>query len=96
MTVHNKSTKPLPMINISGLFTNFGSAYGRMVETYIDGTWWTVGDYLENVGKGTKRLLVNAYPFLYGGSSSSVFKGSSPKAAGFAKPTKDIEQRFRD
>ncbi len=84
------------MSKISGIFTNWGEAYGRLVETYIDGTWWTVGDYLENVGKGTKRLLVNAYPFLYGGTSSSVFKGSSPKDGGFAKPTKDVEQRFKD
>ena len=84
------------MSKISGIFTNWGGAYGRLVETYIDGTWWSVGDYLENVGKGTKRLLVNAYPFIYGGTSSSAFKGSSPKAAGFAKPTKDIEQRFKD
>jgi chlorosome envelope protein E len=84
------------MSSIKGVFTNWGEAYGRLVETYIDGTWWTVGDYLENVGKGTKRLLVNAYPFIYGGSSSSVFKGSSPKKAGFATATKDIEPRFKD
>jgi len=55
-----------------------------------------VGDYLENVGKGTKRLLVNAYPFLYGGTASSVFKGSSPKSGGIARPSKDVEQRFND
>jgi chlorosome envelope protein E len=84
------------MSKISGLFTNFGAAYGRLVEVYVDGTWWTVGDYLENVGKGTKRLLVNAYPFLYGGSSLSGLRGSSPEATGYAKPGKDIEKRFKD
>jgi chlorosome envelope protein E len=86
------------MSNISGVSTNWGEAYGRFVEVFIDGHWWVVGDSLENIGKTTKRLLVNAYPFLYGGSgsSSSVFRGSSPKAAGYAKPTKDVEQRFKD
>jgi chlorosome envelope protein E len=85
------------MSKISGIFTNWGEAYGRFVEVFIDGHWWVVGDSLENIGKTTKRLLVNAYPFLYGGaSSSSVFKGSSPKVSGYAKPTKEVEQRFKD
>ncbi|MGB7509694.1 MAG: bacteriochlorophyll c-binding family protein [Pelodictyon phaeoclathratiforme] len=85
------------MSKLSGVFTNGAECYGRFVEVFIDGHWWVVGDALENIGKTTKRLLVNAYPFIYGGGgSSSVFKGSSPKAAGYAKPTKDIEQRFRD
>jgi chlorosome envelope protein E len=85
------------MSNISGAFTNGAETYGRFLEVFIDGHWWVVGDALENVGKTTKRLLVNAYPFIYGGaSSSSPFKGSSPKACGYAKPTKDIEQRFKD
>ena len=84
------------MSNLSGIFTDWGTAYGRFVEVFIDGHWWVVGDSLENIGKTTKRLLVNAYPFIYGGSSSSPFRGSSPKASGFAKPTKDIEKRFED
>ena len=85
------------MSKLSGVFTNGAECYGRFVEVFIDGHWWVVGDALENIGKTTKRLLVNAYPFIYGGAgSSSVFKGSSPKAAGYAKPTKYIEQRFRD
>ncbi len=85
------------MVNINGVFTNWGRAYGRFVEVFIDGHWWVMGDYMENVGKSTKRLLKNAYPFIYGSSSSSsVFRGSSPKASGYAKPTKDIERRFKD
>lgn len=83
------------MRKISGIFTGWGEAYGRLVEVFVDGTWWTVGDYLENVGKGTKRLLKNAYPFIYG-STSSVFKGSSPKVSGYAKPTKEVASRFKD
>jgi len=84
------------MSKISGVFTSWGEAYGRLVEVFVDGTWWTVGDYLENVGKGTKRLLVNAYPFIYSRLSSSVFKGSSPKVGGYAQPTKEIVKRFKD
>lgn len=84
------------MSKISGVFTDWGSAYGRCVEVLVDGHWWVVGDALENVGKTTKRLLVNAYPFIYGGSASSGLRGSSPDAAGYAKPCKDIEQRFKD
>ena len=84
------------MSNISGVFTNWGEAYGRFAEVFIDGHWWVVGDSLENIGKTTKRLLVNSYPFLYGGSASSGLRGSSPEASGYAKPGKDIEQRFKD
>ncbi len=84
------------MSKISGVFTNWGEAYGRFVEVFIDGHWWVMGDYMENVGKTTKRLLKNAYPFIYGGTSSSVFRGSSPKVGGYAKPSKDIERRFKD
>ena len=85
------------MANLSGVFTNWGRAYGRCVEILVDGHWWVVGDSLENIGKTTKRLLVKAYPFIYcGGSSLSSFRGSSPKKAGYAKPTKDIEKRFKD
>ena len=40
------------MSKISGIFTNWGEAYGRLVETYIDGTWWTVGDYLDKALAG--------------------------------------------
>jgi chlorosome envelope protein E len=85
------------MSNISGIFTNWGKAYGRFVEVFIDGHWWVVGDSLENIGKTTKRLLINAYPFIYGGAGSSFgLRGSSPKKAGFAKPCKEIEKRFKD
>jgi chlorosome envelope protein E len=85
------------MSNISGVFTGGAEAYGKFLEVFIDGHWWVVGDALENVGKTTKRLLNNAYPFLYGGSSSSSgLRGSSPEVAGYAKPGKDIERRFQD
>ncbi len=84
------------MSNTSGAFTNWGEAYGRFVEVFIDGHWWVVGDALENVGKTTKRLLNNAYPFLYGGSATSGLRGSSPEVSGYAKPDKDIERRFKD
>ncbi|NTV17418.1 MAG: hypothetical protein HGB09_08250 [Chlorobiaceae bacterium] len=40
------------MSKISGVFTRWGVAYGRSEKVFVDGTWWTVGDYLENVGKG--------------------------------------------
>lgn len=83
------------MSNISGVFTNGAETYGRFLEVFIDGHWWVVGDCLENVGKCTKRLGANAYPQLYGGSSSGL-RGSSPEKAGYAKPTKAIEQRFKD
>ena len=85
------------MANLSGVFTNWGRAYGRCVEVLVDGHWWVMGDAMENIGKTTKRLLINAYPFIYGGnSSSSVFRGSSPKKSGYARPTKGIEKRFKD
>lgn len=78
---------------MSGAFTNGAEAYGRLLEVFIDGHWWVVGDYLENVGKCTKRLGANAYPQLYGGSG---LRGSSPEVSGMAVPSKEIEQRFRD
>ncbi|MEI7708447.1 MAG: bacteriochlorophyll c-binding family protein [Chlorobium sp.] len=84
------------MSNISGVFTGGAEAYGRLLEVFIDGHWWVVGDALENVGKTTKRLLVNAYPFINGGSGSSGLRGSSPEVSGYAKPCKDIEKRFND
>jgi len=83
------------MADLSGVFTNGAAAYGRLLEVFIDGHWWVVGDALENIGKTTKRLGANAYPHLYGGTSSA-FRGSSPKASGYASPTKEVEQRFRD
>ena len=79
----------------AGVFTNGAQAYGRLLEVFIDGHWWVVGDYLENVGKCTKRLGANAYPQLYGGAVSGL-RGTSPKASGYAKPSKDIEKRFKD
>ena len=84
------------MSNTSGAFTEWGEAYGRFVEVFVDGHWWVVGDALENVGKTTKRLLNNAYPFLYGGSTSSGLRGSSPELSGYAKHDKDIERSFED
>jgi len=83
------------MANISGAFTNGAAAYGKLLEVFIDGHWWVVGDALENVGKTTKRLGANAYPHLYGGASSGL-RGASPKTAGYAKPSKEVEQRFKD
>ena len=68
-----KPEKQVAMSNISGVFTNGAETYGRFLEVFIDGHWWVVGDALENVGKTTKRLLVNAYPFIYGGASSIIF-----------------------
>lgn len=79
----------------AGVFVNGAQAYGRLLEVFIDGHWWVVGDYLENVGKCTKRLGANAYPQLYGGSVSGL-RGNSPKASGYAKPSKDVEKRFKD
>ena len=79
-------------MNISGAFVNGAEAYGRLLEVFIDGHWWVVGDYLENVGKCTKRLGANAYPHLYGASG---LRGGSPAVSGPAMPTKDIESRFR-
>ena len=77
----------------SGAFTQGAEAYGRFLEVFIDGHWWVVGDYLENVGKCTKRLGANAYPQLYGGNS---LRGSSPQVSGKAVPSKDIARRFND
>ncbi|WP_040433621.1 bacteriochlorophyll c-binding family protein [Chlorobium ferrooxidans] len=83
------------MNKTEGAFVQGAEAYGRLVEVFVDGTWWIVGDYLENVGKCTKRLGANAYPYLYGGSSlSSSFRGSSPVKAGYAKPSKEVQRRF--
>ena len=84
------------MSKLSGVFTGGAEAYGKFLEVFIDGHWWVVGDALDNVGKTTKRLLVNAYPFIYGGSSSTGLRGSSPEVSGYAKPCKDIEKRFKD
>lgn len=83
------------MNRLSGVFTSGAAAYGRFLEVFIDGHWWVVGDYLENVGKCTKRLGANAYPHLYGGSSAGLM-GSSPKVSGYAEPTKPVESRFKD
>ncbi len=83
------------MNRMQGAFVQGAEAYGRFLEVFIDGHWWVVGDYLENVGKCTKRLGANAYPHLYGGSSmGSSLRGSSPAVSGFAKPSKDVRQRF--
>jgi chlorosome envelope protein E len=83
------------MNKAQGAFVKGAEAYGRLLEVFIDGHWWVVGDYLENVGKCTKRLGANAYPQLYGGSSMSTgFRGSSPVKSGYAKPTKEIQKRF--
>ncbi|NTU59049.1 MAG: chlorosome protein E [Chlorobiaceae bacterium] len=83
------------MNNMQGAFVQGATAYGRLLEVFIDGHWWVVGDYLENVGKCTKRLGANAYPHLYGGSTMSKnFRGSSPKVSGYASPSKEIQSRF--
>jgi chlorosome envelope protein E len=83
--------------NIQGAFVQGAEAYGRLLEVFIDGHWWVVGDYLENVGKCTKRLGANAYPHLYGGSSmSSGFRGGSPEISGYATPSKEMDRRFPD
>ncbi|ABL64274.1 bacteriochlorophyll c-binding family protein [Chlorobium phaeobacteroides] len=82
------------MSKISGAFTQWAEAYGRFVEIFTDGHWWVTGDCMENVGKTTKRLLRNAYPYIYGGGSSVDIKGSSPDKGGYATPTKEIKRRF--
>ncbi|MBM3163712.1 MAG: chlorosome protein E [Chlorobi bacterium] len=79
------------MSKISGAFTQWAEAYGRFVEIFTDGHWWVTGDCMENVGKTTKRLLQNAYPYIYGG-----IKGSSPDSEGYARPTKETARRFND
>lgn len=83
------------MKNMQGAFVQGAEAYGRFLEVFIDGHWWVVGDYLENVGKCTKRLGANAYPQLYGGAPmTGGFRGSSPDVSGYATPTKEITKRF--
>ena len=78
----------------SGAFVNGAEAYGRFLEVFIDGHWWVVGDALENIGKTTKRLGANAYPYLYGGSAGGSLRGNSPKVSGYAAPSKEIKSRF--
>ena len=80
------------MNKFNGAFVQGAEAYGRFLEVFIDGHWWVVGDYLENVGKCTKRLGANAYPHLYGGNTG--FRGSSPDVSGYATPTKEISKRY--
>ncbi len=80
----------------SGAFVNGAETYGRFLEVFIDGHWWVVGDALENIGKTTKRLGANAYPYLYGGGASAGLKGSSPEVSGYARPEKPIDRRFKD
>ncbi len=82
------------MNNMKGAFVNGAEAYGRLLEVFIDGHWWVVGDYLENVGKCTKRLGANAYPQLYGGTASGMLRGGSPEVSGFASPSKEVRSRF--
>lgn len=80
---------------MNGAFVQGAEAYGRLLEVFIDGHWWVVGDYLENVGKCTKRLGANAYPHLYGGTvPGGKFSGSSPEISGYAVPSKDVHRRF--
>lgn len=81
------------MNTMQGAFVQGAEAYGRFLEVFIDGHWWVVGDYLENVGKCTKRLGANAYPHLYGRGS---MRGNSPKISGYATPSKEIKNRFAD
>jgi chlorosome envelope protein E len=81
----------------TGAFVQGAEAYGRLLEVFIDGHWWVVGDALENIGKTTKRLGANAYPYLYGGSGAGMgLRGSSPEASGYARPGKDVVSRFND
>jgi chlorosome envelope protein E len=83
------------MKDINGAFVRGAEAYGRFLEVFIDGHWWVVGDYLENVGKCTKRLGANAYPHLYGNSQGAgLFRGSSPTVSGYATPSKETGSRF--
>ena len=89
--------RSIEMNNPSGAFVQGAEAYGRFLEVFIDGHWWVVGDALENIGKTTKRLGANAYPHLYGGAGAgSSLRGASPEASGYARPSKDIESRFKD
>ncbi|NTV25821.1 MAG: chlorosome protein E [Chlorobiaceae bacterium] len=83
------------MKDFNGAFVQGAEAYGRFLEVFIDGHWWVVGDYLENVGKCTKRLGANAYPQLYNNAQGSgAYRGSSPSVSGYATPTKEIGRRF--
>ncbi|NTV03057.1 MAG: chlorosome protein E [Chlorobiaceae bacterium] len=82
------------MNSMNGAFVQGAEAYGRLLEVFIDGHWWVVGDYLENVGKCTKRLGANAYPYLYGGEMTGRLRGSSPDVSGYASPSKEIVHRF--
>lgn len=83
------------MKDFNGAFVRGAEAYGRFLEVFIDGHWWVVGDYLENVGKCTKRLGANAYPHLYGRSQGTgVVRGSSPEVSGYARPSKETGRRF--
>jgi len=85
------------MSNNSGAFVQGAEAYGRFLEVFIDGHWWVMADSLENIGKTTKRLGANAYPHLYGGGGAAGgLRGASPEASGYARPSKDIESRFKD
>lgn len=81
----------------SGAFVQGAESYGRLLEVFIDGHWWVVGDYLENVGKCTKRLGANAYPYLYRGNPGiGRLRGDSPRISGYAVPSKEILSRFSD
>jgi chlorosome envelope protein E len=83
------------MKEINGAYVRGAEAYGRFLEVFIDGHWWVVGDYLENVGKCTKRLDANAYPHLYSNTrESGILRGSSPAVSGYAFPSKTIDSRF--
>jgi len=50
------------MDKFAGAFTQWAVAFGRFTEIFTDGHWWTMGDYMENVGKTTKRLLKKCIP----------------------------------
>ncbi|RXK84327.1 chlorosome protein E [Chlorobaculum sp. 24CR] len=83
------------MADINGAFVRGAEAYGRLPEVFIDGHWWVVGDYLENVGKCTKRLGANAYPYLYGNApAGGIFRGGSPAVSGYARPSKETGRKF--
>ncbi|MBC8524087.1 MAG: bacteriochlorophyll c-binding family protein [Chlorobium phaeobacteroides] len=84
------------MSNNSGTFTDWAVAYGKIVEIFTDGHWWVMADYMEGVGKSSKRLLKNAYPYIKEGTTSAGLQGSSPETSGYARPTKAVEQRFKD
>ncbi|NTU92836.1 MAG: chlorosome protein E [Chlorobiaceae bacterium] len=85
------------MNSTPGVFVQGAESYGRLLEVFIDGHWWVVGDYLENVGKCTKRLGANAYPSLYSGNATiGALRGSSPGISGYAIPSKEIQSRFSD